>query len=120
MRLILLSLVGCLLLACKSSSTPIRSSGKFNDPDSLRQYSYLLVRVNAHRGGGQASRDVDNGTGFFIRDGTGRIFLFSALHVFSRCDVLHHTVNDWYADSLKVCYTDRSGAYVFKELSLAK
>lgn len=119
MRLAFLLIAGCILLTCKSSSHLMQVSGKPHDLADLRQYSYLLVRVNAHREGGLPSMNVDNGTGFFVRDTVGRLFLFSALHVFSRCDVLHHTMTDLAPDSLKVWYTDKSGVYTFKELSLA-
>ena len=78
--------------------------------DSLGKYSYLIIGMN--------NGEITNSTGFFIRDTGDKLFLISAYHVFTGCDLFPDTFQAQRPDTLKVWYTDTLGRYKFAKLPL--
>jgi len=110
MRLACLLLLGSLslLTSCRPGSQVITTKRYLYD--SLEKYSYLIIGMN--------SKEITNSSGFFIRDTANKLFLVSAYHVFTGCDVFPDTFQDQRADTLKVWYTDTLGVYKFAKLPL--
>ncbi|MDO6433107.1 hypothetical protein Q4E93_21035 [Flavitalea sp. BT771] len=79
--------------------------------DTLAKYSYLIIGM--HNG-----EEITNSTGFFIRDAGDKLFLVSAYHVFTGCDIYPDTFQARRPDTLKVWYTDTMGRYTFTKLPL--
>jgi hypothetical protein len=105
----------CLLLLLVSLLTSCRSGSRITSPksypyDTLEKYSYLIIGLN--------TKEITNSSGFFIRDTSNKLFLVSAYHVFTGCDIFPDTLQGNRADTLKVWYTDTLGRYTFAKLPL--
>jgi hypothetical protein len=104
-----------LFLSCKTNALLQKTEIAQYDT-KLKKYSYLLV--------GLPPKDTihtvkpNGATGFFIRDANNRLFLVSAYHVLTGCDVLIGKFYPKQDDSLQVWYTDTSGNYTFEQFPL--
>jgi len=78
--------------------------------DTLEKYSYLIIGMN--------DGEITSSTGFFIRSAGDKLFLVSAYHVFTGCDIFPDTFQARRPDTLKVWYTDTLGRYKFAKLPL--
>ena len=82
--------------------------------DSLDKYSYLIIGVRVDPNSPatlpfeERLQNVEYSTGFFIRTATG-LYLVSAFHVFTDCEVYAGVFQDVRAEFLAVCYTDTLG-----------
>jgi len=110
MRIACLLLMGSLSLfiSCQPGTRGLTSKSYLYD--TLEKYSYLIIGMN--------SEEITNSTGFFIRDTSNKLFLVSAYHVFTGCDLFPDTLQALRADTLKVWYTDTLGRYTFAKLPL--
>ena len=94
-----------------------------NPHDSLGKYSYLIIGVRADPNLPatlpleERLQNIEYSTGFFIRTST-RLYLVSAFHVFTDCEVYTGIFHDIRAEFLAICYTDTSGNYKRQTLSL--
>jgi hypothetical protein len=112
MRFACLLLLGLLSLSLFTSCHPssrVHTSESFLY-DTLGRYSYLIIGMN--------NGEITNSTGFFIRDTGNKLFLVSAYHVFTGCDLFPDTFQARRPDTLKVWYTDTLGTYKFAKLPL--
>jgi hypothetical protein len=117
MRVPYLLLMGfiALFVCCKTNGSLHKA--QHADYDSLKRYSYLLIGL-PHVREGNIRDATDVSTGFFFRDTNNRLFLVSAYHVLTGCDVLAKARHGTQDDTLRVWYMDKMNNYKFEQFPL--
>jgi hypothetical protein len=115
MRLTCLLLMGLASMHVFSQSDTLDAVQQKKLFNKLSKYSYMIIPLGRNYRDSTVMRTLEIGTGFFLRQ-HGKLFLVSAYHVFTGCNMYNDTPRNEKPYAVGVRYKDLSGNYKVLQL----